>query len=138
MDKKGTKEADDMEKVNNYALRRRMIALCLEHPQVIEDYPFGDSNWAVMRHEGNRKSFAFIYEHQGELWLNLKNTPERNDFLRESMPEIIPAYHMNKTHWITLRMTSESLYPVAEKLIAESFQLTKPKPKRRAKNQPLL
>ena len=85
-----------------------------------------------MRHEGNRKTFAYIYERNGETWLNVKNTPERNDYLRETIPEIMPAYHMNKTHWITLRLVSEELYPIADRIITESYRLTQTKPRKKA------
>jgi len=113
-------------------VRNRLIALCLEHTHVIEDYPFGDSEWTVMRHEGNRKTFAYIYERNNEIWLNVKNTPERNDYLRETIPEIMPAYHMNKTHWITLRLVSEELYPIADRIITESYRLTQTKSRKKA------
>ncbi|OUL09872.1 MmcQ/YjbR family DNA-binding protein [Trichococcus shcherbakoviae] len=115
-----------------HTVRNRLIALCQEHAHVIEDYPFGDSEWTVMRHEGNRKTFAYIYERNGEIWLNVKNTPERNDYLRETIPEIMPAYHMNKTHWITLRLVSEELYPIADRIITESYRLTQTKPRKKA------
>ncbi|MGB9342532.1 MmcQ/YjbR family DNA-binding protein [Trichococcus sp.] len=114
-----------------HTVRTRLIALCQEHAHVIEDYPFDDPNWTVMRHEGNRKSFAYIYERNGEIWLNVKNTPERNEYLRETIPEIMPAYHMNKTHWITLRLISEELYPIADRIITESYQLTQTKPRKK-------
>ena len=113
-------------------VRSRLIDLCQEHAYVVEDYPFDDPNWTVMRHEGNRKSFAYIYERNGEIWLNVKNTPERNDYLRETIPEIMPAYHMNKTHWITLRLVSEELYPIADRIITESYRLTQTKPRKKA------
>ena len=113
-------------------VRNRLIALCQEHAHVVEDYPFDDPNWTVMRHEGNRKSFAYIYERNDEIWLNVKNTPERNDYLRETIPEIMPAYHMNKTHWITLRLVSEELYPIADRIITESYRLTQTKPRKKA------
>ena len=50
--------------------RRELIDLCLSWPGSYEDYPFdgipnsgaeGDS-WAVIRHRGNKKSFALIFE----------------------------------------------------------------------------
>lgn len=124
------KEGTHLENLNN--VRNRLIALCREHAHVIEDYPFDDPNWTVMRHEGNRKTFAYIYERNGEIWLNVKNTPERNDYLRETVPEIIPAYHMNKTHWITLRLISEELYPIADRIITESYRMTQTKPRKKA------
>ncbi|MDK2780733.1 MAG: hypothetical protein PWP61_1030 [Trichococcus sp.] len=119
------------------SVRTRLIELCQEHAHVIEDYPFEDVNWTVMRHEGNRKSFAYIYERNNEIWLNVKNTPERNDYLRETIPEIMPAYHMNKTHWITLRLVSEELYPIADRITTESYRLTQDKPRKKAMPQDL-
>ena len=51
--------------------RRELIELCLSYPGSYEDYPFDDdtnagagssgTSWTVMRHRGNKKSFAFIF-----------------------------------------------------------------------------
>lgn len=45
--------------------RAEMIALCLRLPDSVEDYPFDDPNWTVMRHKTNRKAYAFLFERQG-------------------------------------------------------------------------
>jgi len=81
----------------------RVIDYCLTYPDVYEDYPFDELTgvpdaWAVMRHKGNKKSFAFIYERSG-LCVNLKCEPLRADFLRQIYPGVTPACHMNKEHW---------------------------------------
>ena len=51
--------------------RREAIDACLSLPDAYEDYPF-DGNWAVMRHQTNRKMFAAIYDHEGRVWINVK------------------------------------------------------------------
>jgi predicted DNA-binding protein (MmcQ/YjbR family) len=38
---------------------------------------------------------------------------------------------MNKTHWITLRIVSEELFPVADRIITESYRLTQTKPRKK-------
>lgn len=41
--------------------RKEVIEFCMSLKQVYEDYPFHDSNWTLMRHEMNKKTFAFIF-----------------------------------------------------------------------------
>jgi len=86
--------------------RRELIDYCLTYPDAYEDYPFNeltgapDAAWVVMRHKGNKKSFALIYE-RGGFCVNLKCEPFRADFLRQIYSDVTPAYHMNKEHWNT-------------------------------------
>ena len=118
--------------------RRELIDLCLSWPGSYEDYPFdgipnsgaeGDS-WAVIRHRGNKKSFALVYE-RGGLCVNLKCEPMRADFLRGAFPgAVTPAYHMNKEHWNTVRPDLVSREDL-EDMIAHSFDLTRPKARRK-------
>jgi len=58
--------------------------------------------------------------------INVKGNPEFNSILR-SQDYILPAYHMNKKHWITVRLDKN--YPVNElyDLIDWSHQLTSKK-----------
>ncbi len=106
--------------------KAEMIAYCLTYPGVYEDYPF-DDEWAVIRHSGNRKAFAFIYERNGQPCVNLKAEPLQIDFWREIFPQVQPAYHMNKLHWHTVLL--ESGLPEEElfAMVNQSFALTKPK-----------
>ena len=117
---------------------RELIDLCLSWPGSYEDYHFdgipnsgaeGDS-WAVIRHRGNKKSFALVYERSG-LCVNLKCEPMRADFLRGAFPgAVTPAYHMNKEHWNTVRPDLVSREDL-EDMIAHSFDLTRPKARRK-------
>jgi len=87
--------------------QRELIDYCLTYPDVSEDFPFDEipgasDAWAVIRHKGNKKSFAFIYE-LGGLCVNLKRELLQADFLRRLYPGVTPAYHMNEEHWNTVR-----------------------------------
>lgn len=105
--------------------RRELADYCLTYPDAYEDYPFGDDEWVALRHLKNRRTFAFLYVRDGSLCANLKCEPMTGDFLRQVHPYVRPAYHMNKTHWITVRVNEcgdiEELYS----MIAESYRLTK-------------
>lgn len=53
--------------------RKDIIDFCLSLKNTYEDYPFHDFNWTVMRHKDNKKMFAAIYEHMGNIWVNKEN-----------------------------------------------------------------
>lgn len=103
--------------------RARWIAFCLTLPGSYEDYPFDDPNWSVLRHSEGKKSFAFLYTRLGKLWLNLKCEPAEGDFLRRACPGIQPAYHMNKTHWVTADPSAVDPETLKE-LVRRSWELT--------------
>lgn len=107
-------------------IRKKWIAFCLAFPGAYEDYPF-DDNWTAMRHGANRRTFAFLYEREGHLWMNLKCEPFEADFLRRAYPSVTPAYHMNKTHWNTVALDGSVPDGAVEKMIADSYHLIRPK-----------
>ena len=97
-------------------------------------YPFeGHPETAVLRHGERGRWFGVwlnvpgrYFGGQGsEFALNLKCPPELSAMLRQNFAGILPAYHMNKTHWITVR---PALVPreEIEKLLRLSFDLTAP------------
>jgi predicted DNA-binding protein (MmcQ/YjbR family) len=119
--------------------RKELIDYCLIFPAAYEDYPFDDlakspDSWAVMRHSGNKKSFALIYERGGRLFINLKCDPAEADFLRQAFSDVLPAYHMNKTHWNTVIVGGDVPYDELKRQIAVSYDLIKPKAKKEARN----
>lgn len=109
--------------------RRRWIDYCLTFAGAYEDYPFRDSDWTVMRCGINKKTFAFIYERNGQVCLNVKCDPLEADFWRQVYPSVLPAYHMNKVHWNTIRIDGSVPEDVVEKMIQDSYTLIKPKVK---------
>ena len=89
--------------MNALTNRQAVIKFCLSLGEnVYEDYPFDDTNWTVMRHRGNKKGFALLYEYQGRLQVNVKCEPAGIDFWRDRFAGVLPGYHMNKAHWNTI------------------------------------
>lgn len=64
--------------------RKEAIACCLTLKDVYEDYPFHDPNWCVIRHRENNKVFAWIFDRNGHVWINVKRDPQWRDFWRET------------------------------------------------------
>lgn len=111
--------------------REEAILFCNSFDQVIEDYPFHDHNWALIRHASNKKTFACIYERQDTIWINVKCDPEWRDFWRNAFSSIVPAYHMNKEHWNSIILDGTIPRKEIERMISESYELTKPKGKKK-------
>ncbi|WP_347561838.1 hypothetical protein [Clostridium sp. E02] len=47
--------------------RAEAIAFCMKQTETYEDRPFHDSNWSLIRHKGNKKVFAWIFEKDGNI-----------------------------------------------------------------------
>ncbi|MBY7141809.1 MmcQ/YjbR family DNA-binding protein [Virgibacillus sp. NKC19-3] len=101
----------------------------------LPDYPFKKfPNYAVLRHASNRKWYGLVMNVPSEKLgldenaeidiLNLKSPPELNGMLRNSS-NILPAYHMDKEHWITLVLERTDPEGEIYNLIEQSFRLTK-------------
>ena len=101
--------------------------ILLSFKNVYEDYPFHDSNWCVMRHKGSKKTFALIYNKDGHVWINVKCDPQWRDFWRSAFPSVVPAYHMNKTHWNSIILDGTVPVEDIKRMIGESYDLTKGK-----------
>lgn len=69
--------------------RSEAISFCLTLENVYEDYPFHDVNWCVMRHQKNQKVFAWIFDREDAVWINVKCSPEWRDFWRQTYPSIL-------------------------------------------------
>ncbi|WMC93420.1 MmcQ/YjbR family DNA-binding protein [Kineothrix sp. MB12-C1] len=107
--------------------RKEVIDLCSKLKNVYEDYPFHDDNWTVMRHRDNKKIFAWIYERDGHIWVNVKCDPEWRDFWRGTFEAVIPGYHMNKEHWSSIILNGTVPKKDIARMIEESYELTKPR-----------
>ncbi len=107
--------------------RQEAIDLCLSLDGAYEDYPFHDFNWTVMRHKGNRKMFASIYEHMGNIWINVKCDPNLAHMWRSTFDSVVPAYHMNKLHWNSIILDGAVPSDAIKNMIYDSYELTKPK-----------
>ena len=89
------------------------------------DQPFEeDFVSTIARHADTGKWFAAVLEHDGRDFVNLKCDPIEAEFLRGAYAGIAPAYHMNKTHWITVYFESDVPDDLLRALTAASFRLT--------------
>ena len=104
------------------------------------EYPWRDLPDAfVLRHESNRKWFAvgltvrrdrLSLPGNGSVdLLDVKCDPMMSgSFL--SQPGILPAYHMNKLHWLSVLLDGTAADDDVKALLDTSFALTYQKPKR--------
>ncbi len=109
--------------------RKEAIAYCLTFQNVYEDYPFHDPNWCVIRHRSSNKVFAWIFDKDGHVWINVKCEPQWRDFWRQAFDSVIPAYHLNKKHWNSVILDGSVPESDIQRMIAESYDLTVPKKK---------
>lgn len=110
--------------------RNQITEACLALGLCYEDYPF-DNNWAVIRHNQNKKGFAFIYERNGCICVNLKALPQLAAVWRQTYPNVSAAYHMNKLHWITVTLDGTMSDGDIVALVEDSYKLTLPTQKSR-------
>ncbi len=107
---------------------------------ILPDYPFeGDGDTAVFRHYVNRKWFALVtrvprsrlgLEGDGSIDIvNLKCSPALTGSIR-SEAGFYPAWHMNKSHWLSAALDGSADDETLKFLINVSFDLTKPKMKK--------
>lgn len=104
------------------------------------EFIFGDyPGYAVFREKKSEKWFGIMMKingeklglKSGEIWiLNVKCAPDLAAILRDEK-RIFSAYHMNKKHWISLNLSSDIDKKLVCDLIQTSFELIKPKIKRR-------
>ncbi|MCC8181366.1 MAG: MmcQ/YjbR family DNA-binding protein [Clostridiales bacterium] len=113
--------------------REEAVRACLEMPFSYEDYPFDDKNWTVIRHLENKKIFAMIFRREDRIWINVKAEPVSGDFWRQIYPAVVPAYHMNKQHWISIILDGSMEEEDILRLIQDSYDLTAPKKKGRGR-----
>ncbi len=106
--------------------RDEITELCLSFSGAYEDYPFRSSpETSAVRHTQNKKMFALIFQRQGKTWVNLKTDPMFGDFLKETHEAIVPAYHMNKEHWISVVLDDSLDCEIITQLVADSYRLTR-------------
>ena len=90
-------------------------------PNARLNYPFDDKT-AVYK-AANGKMFALIAEESDPLRISLKCDPNLAELLREKYESVLPGYHLNKKHWITVIMTGQLDDNEITDLIRLSFEL---------------
>lgn len=111
--------------------REETIAVCKQFDNVYEDYPFRDPNWTVIRHKQNKKVFAWIFEKDDYIWVNVKCDPEWRDLWRNAYDSVIPGWHLNKEHWNSIILDGSIPDQDIRRMLQESFDLTRPRLRKR-------
>ena len=104
--------------------KKEAVAFCLTLKDSYEDYPFHDPNWCVIRHKKNQRVFAWIFEKDDYIWINVKCDPEWREFWRNAYQAVKPAYHLNKQHWNSIILDGTIPDQDIYKMIRESYFLT--------------
>lgn len=115
--------------------RQRVLDMALALPGATSDMPFDeDFDTTVLRHGLGGKWFGILMKvprdrvgldgaGMAEI-LNLKCDPLIGFGLRQSYADILPAWHMNKQHWISVRLEGDVPEDTLETLIRMSYDLT--------------
>ena len=125
--------------------RKELETYIFDHYATLPEYPWADTpRAAVFRHAGNRKWFALVMEvPRDKLGLpgiepldivNFKCDPILIASLRGEAG-IFPAYHMNKSSWITAALDGSVPAETIELLLDVSYELTKPKSRRKEESR---
>ena len=99
---------------------------CLSMPGAVEEYPFGPTA-SVFKVGG--KIFAIASLAADPLNVSLKCEPEIGELLRAGHDSIVPGYHLNKRHWITVTLGSDAPDQLVRDLIEDSYDLVRPRRK---------
>jgi predicted DNA-binding protein (MmcQ/YjbR family) len=96
---------------------------CLSLDHVIEYFPFDDVTLVFKVGGTEGKIFALLPLDAEPASANLKCNPEKAIELRESYPQIIPGFHMNKKHWNTIYIDDGLGHKLLKELIDHSYDL---------------
>ncbi|MBO4548461.1 MAG: MmcQ/YjbR family DNA-binding protein [Abditibacteriota bacterium] len=102
--------------------KEEVLRFALSLGDAYQDAPF-DGNWQLVRLRKNRRTFVFVYDREGTVWINVKCRPEMAGFWREGFDGVMPAYHMNKKHWNTVILDGSVPEDAVKQMIEDSFEL---------------
>jgi predicted DNA-binding protein (MmcQ/YjbR family) len=97
---------------------------CLAQPGAIEDFPFSPGV-SVFKVAG--KMFALTRLTDDPLTVSVKCDPSLATSLRDSYDAIVPGYHLNKRHWITVVLGGDAGDELVRDLVQDSHDLVRPR-----------
>lgn len=126
--------------------RKEFEAMVLDLYNIRADYPFEeDFETGVFRHQDSGKWFAIAMNisyskilsgREGSVdVVNLKCAPEVIESIAGIESGIFRAYHMNKTHWLTVALDGSCDEDTIRWLVGISYDLTLKKILKRQKKQ---
>ena len=94
---------------------------CISKPAVTESFPFDEAT-LVFKVAGKMFLLTDLVD---AFSMNVKNTPEKVIELKEQYSSVLPGYHMNKIHWITVLIDGSISDSLIRQWIDESYDLIK-------------
>ena len=115
--------------------RETLFKYAREHYQAEPEYLWSHlPGYAVLRHHEGEKWFGIVMNVPGKKLgletedeldvLEVKVRPEHSGSLRKK-DGILPAYHMNKEHWVSVVLSGPLSAQEIHDLLAESHELTR-------------
>ena len=92
----------------------------LAKPGAVEDYK---ESWDAIRYAVHGKIFALLLRNRGATLLNLKCDPYLSLYFRGRYPTVLPGWHMNKLHWVSLSLMDHTPENVCRELVDISYGL---------------
>jgi len=83
-------------------------------------YPFGPE---ALVYKVKHKMFALVGLHENRASVSLKCLPADAEMLCSEFQCIVPGYHLNKKHWITISLTDELPDEMLVALVEGSYKL---------------
>ena len=121
--------------------RQELMEYVRDRFSVEPDYPWEKiEDGYVFRHQASRKWFGVgLTVSYRRLGIEREGTVDIVDFKAGpllqgaylSHPGVLPGYHMNKTHWLTVFLDGTTEDAVIAELLDVSYELTREKPKSR-------
>lgn len=116
------------------SLRDDIFSYVKDRYQAVPDYPWaGHPRYAVLRHGETEKWFALVMDvPRNRLGLDgdevvdvldIKCDPHEIGALRQK-DGFLPAYHMNKEHWVSVMLDGSVAMEEIRQLIDQSHRLT--------------
>lgn len=95
--------------------------LCLSLPGAVEEYK---ESWDAVLYRVQGRIFAMVLEdHDGNPLLNFKSDLREVAPLHARYDALMPAYHMSKKHWTSLRLDRDCPEEIVRHLIIRSYEL---------------
>ena len=112
--------------------RNQVLKLAEESFSVQGEYLWDGETHVVLRHPQSEKWFAIIMEVKKKSLHLEDETDEFEDIMNVLLHEecFLPAWHMNKKYWISIRLSMVS-EKALKKLLEESWDLVKPKSRKK-------
>lgn len=107
--------------------------LCLSLPYAEERAPWEERYGDLITYSVGGKWYCLL--NLEDRRCNIKCVTEQIENLCESYQGIVPAWHMNKRHWVTLFLDSDVSDSEIERLIKQSYQLVVNKLPKKIRNE---